>query len=127
MINSHVRSAAPVTLRVGEVGIENTDWSPTVTSAETAIPEKSQPPMMTLLFRLRKRIFYLFGWLDCPRCSELVRPRYISDTLRHFLTRFQFHNPNYFTHQLRRSISSPITLRRRYGSNYGAQKIIDYL
>ena len=32
-----------------------------------------------------------------------------------------------FTHQLRRSISAPLTLRRWYCSNYGAQKIIDNL
>jgi len=55
-----------------------------VRDSVTSIPKVAvaESPLKILLVRVRKRILYLLGWIDCPRCTELVRPRYVSDTMR---------------------------------------------
>ena len=42
----------------------------------------AESPFRTFGIRVRKRILMLLGWVDCPRCTELVRPRYVSETMR---------------------------------------------
>ena len=52
-----------------------------VRSSVSPIPKVAvaESPFRTLSVRVRKRILYLFGWIACPRCAELVRPHYVSE------------------------------------------------
>lgn len=83
MINGRVDSGETRALRLTEIGIQDSDWiAPAPSRAEPIVRKTAKRPIRMLLVRIEQRILRLCGWVDCPRCNEFVRPRYISDTFR---------------------------------------------